>query len=839
VPQIGKKSPLKGPGTGPIRLTPPSLQPSAFQLFQSQTNWRTDWTHIVAGHFSASPFDGLLFYEQSTGVAEFWATDGQGNLSLLKHYDDWRTTWTLIVPGVFGPSGFTGLLLYDQAAGYGAIFDTDGAGNLKMLFDYHGWLTSWTQIVAGHFTTMSPFSGLLFYDQSAGFATIYSTDGQGRIKVLASYDDWRTGWTTIIAGVFDPGFVPSSPSPLPAPSPMIDGLFFYEGATGYCETYQTDGAGGISMLCPPANLPIVTHVVPGIFGGLGITGLMLYDATANTAAFYEFWQYGVPVPWVWITMDSYTSVEAADIVVPGNFWVADPDDLNFVEGGFTDLLFYTATLGRGDFYLHEPADPTPIDPFAGYVSDRSVLPGESVGFSVSSQVGPFAITIYRLGLDETPMGSAGLVPSPAPLPIGRTAYKVGAQWPECGSFQIPDTAETGLYVGRVTIPPTGINYGAGDETNARRRLQLRNLRLPFPSPSSSPSLDLPFVVRAPPSAKRSILFAIADNTYEAYNYWGGRSHYGYGVAGQQMWTAPVYSTDTWTTPVYSTDMGPTQGFLYGFRVSFQRGTAGFWPQYQPANKWKTWELPFLQWLDRQGVQVDLCVESDLHFRPDVLEGYRLLVIVGHSEYWSGPMRDTVENFTKAGGNVAFFAGNVCFWQVRFDDDNTMVCYKWREFDPASQSSATLPTTTVNWSETYLHRPETNMTGVHWSNNIILPTDRVQFTVLEPDHWVFANTGLSKNCPFGLYADNSLSVVSGETDCHQTDSPANFQALAFAGGDPPGNIATMGVFSPINGFGQFRGVVFTAAVMNWTLGLSQDGGWNPMDQITRNVLTRLG
>jgi hypothetical protein len=602
------------------------LQPPAFQLFESQADWRTDWTHIVAGRFSKSSFSGLLFYEQSTGVAEFWETDGQRNLTLLRHYDDWRTTWTLIVPGLFGPSGFTGLLLYDQAAGYGAVYDTDGHGNLVILFEYHGWLTSWTQIIAGHFTT-SPYSGLLFYDQAAGFATIYSSDGKGRITVLTSYDNWRTSWTKIIAGKFGPAPVVSELPPPPTPPP-IDSLFFYEGATGYCETYQTNGAGGIAML-GSATLPIVTHVVPGIFGGLGITGLMLHDGTAQTAAFYEFFQYAGT--WDWSQLDSYSSVDAADIVVPGNFWVADPDDLNFVDGGFTDLLFYKGDLARGDFFLHEPPDPTPIDSFAGYVSDRSVLPGESVQFYVSSQVGPFAITIYRLGLDQTPMGEvAGLPAAPEPLPIGRTAYKIGAQWPECGSLVIPESWETGVYVGHVAIPSSTVTFGAGDETNTQRKSRKQNLRLPFPSPSSSPSLDLPFVVRAPPTAKRRILLAISDNTYEAYNYWGGRSLYGYGIGGQMIWDSPEVGSS----------------LTYGFRVSFQRGTAGFWPQYQPQNKWKTWELPFLQWLDRQGIEVDLCVESDLHIRPDVIEGYRLLVIVGHSEYWSGPMRDTVENFTR-------------------------------------------------------------------------------------------------------------------------------------------------------------------------------------------------
>jgi hypothetical protein len=84
------------------------------------------------------------------------------------------------------------------------------------------------------------------------------------------------------------------------------------------------------------------------------------------------------------------------------------------------------------------------------------------------------------------------------------------------------------------------------------------------------------------------------------------------------------------------------------QVSFQRGTASFAPEY--SKKWQNWELPFLQWLDPQSIRVDLCTENDLHFRPDVVNGYWLLVIVGHSEYWSGPMRDAVENHA---GNVLF------------------------------------------------------------------------------------------------------------------------------------------------------------------------------------------
>ena len=37
--------------------------------------------------------------------------------------------------------------------------------------------------------------------------------------------------------------------------------------------------------------------------------------------------------------------------------------------------------------------------------------------------------------------------------------------------------------------------------------------------------------------------------------------------------------------------------------------------------------------------------------------YSLYLSVGHDEYWSAGMRDTVEGFVARGGNAAFLSGN--------------------------------------------------------------------------------------------------------------------------------------------------------------------------------------
>jgi len=86
-------------------------------------------------------------------------------------------------------------------------------------------------------------------------------------------------------------------------------------------------------------------------------------------------------------------------------------------------------------------------------------------------------------------------------------------------------------------------------------------------------------------------------------------------------------------------------------------------------------------------------------------------------------------------------------------------------------------------------------------------------------------------------DQFGSTVAGPETDHRTmttnpgDTPANFVLVANETIDGF-EIASMGVM-------EGAGTVFTAAATEWALGLSQDGSWGPIDQITRNVLIRLG
>ena len=93
----------------------------------------------------------VLFYDSGAGQGEFYITDGQGGISLLRQHGGWRASWAQIVPGNFGGGGATDLLFYDRDAGQGEFYTTDGQGNISLLRPHKGWRWSWTQIVPGDF----------------------------------------------------------------------------------------------------------------------------------------------------------------------------------------------------------------------------------------------------------------------------------------------------------------------------------------------------------------------------------------------------------------------------------------------------------------------------------------------------------------------------------------------------------------------------------------------------------------------------------------------------------------------------------------------------------------
>jgi hypothetical protein len=381
-------------------------------------------------------------------------------------------------------------------------------------------------------------------------------------------------------------------------------------------------------------------------------------------------------------------------------------------------------------------------------------------------------------------------------PIPADASSHGCRWPVALSLKVPADWKTGYYTGRLEAVVAG-------------------------KPVRS---ELFFVVRNPrPGRDSKVLLQLSTNTYNAYCNWGGYSLYAYNGRNR----------------------------VQGRRVSFDRPIAG---------QFRQWELPFVQWAERNGFALDYAVNSDLEFHPEMLKHYRLVLSVGHDEYWSAPMRDALEKFIASGGNVAFFSGNTCCWQVRsVDGGRALVCWKQAfASDPLFAGGDHRLLSTL-WSHHLVRRPENALTGVgflwggyHRSHGQFMDGSGA-FTVHRPEHWLFAGTKLKRGDAFG----GKDTVVGYECDgcelvwkgglpyaTHRDGTPKGFVVVATAPArwhpddcewyerwekGRTGN-AVIGTWTR-------GGTVVTVGTTDWSHGLR--GGDAAVVRVTRNVLERLG
>ncbi|MGE3778269.1 MAG: N,N-dimethylformamidase beta subunit family domain-containing protein, partial [Pirellulaceae bacterium] len=442
--------------------------------------------------------------------------------------------------------------------------------------------------------------------------------------------------------------------------------------------------------------------------------------------------------------------------------------------------------------LPQPVPDSERAPLEAYTSQVSYRPGEEIAFHVSSSVPQFDVEIARLGAERQVVWQQRGIAGER-YPVPHHCSSHGCGWPVGLKVQIPSDWRTGYYVARLSAP----------------------------GPDGKPVTgECWFILRASrPGQDSKILLQLSTNTYNAYTNWGGYSLYAYNGRDK----------------------------VQGRRVSYNRPV---------RSQFSNWELPFVQWAESHGFALDYAANTDLEFHPELLASYRLVLSVGHDEYWSAPMRDHLEAFIERGGNVAFFSGNTCCWQVRSEEaGRALTCWKQESRqDPYFDKGAHRLLSSL-WSHHLVSRPENSLTGVgflwggyHRSHGQFMDGPAA-FTVHRPDHWLFAGTQLKRGDAFG----GKDTIVGYECDgCELTTkdglpvptfrdgTPQSFEVLATcpARWHPDdsewyerwekgrtGN-AVLGIY-------QRGGTVVTTGSTDWAHGLR---GKDPaVEHITRNVL----
>jgi hypothetical protein len=363
------------------------------------------------------------------------------------------------------------------------------------------------------------------------------------------------------------------------------------------------------------------------------------------------------------------------------------------------------SLGGSDpaTWIQPAYPPTSVE---GYASETSVLPGEDVHFHVSTVEGDrYRIEVYRLGWYGG-LGARLLTCLPG-CGLDEPGHRYGrpqadpvtgvlrAGWPVTDTVSVPTSWVSGYYYALLRVT------SAGDDTGARGYV--------------------PFIVRDAPERHSQILVQVPVNTWQAYNPWGGKSLY----------------------PFNSSDLEPA------LRVSFDR------PLAFTAQGPFDWEYNMVRFLEREGYDLSYQTDLDTDLRPESLLQHRLVLVIGHDEYWTKRMRDAFDAARDAGTNLAFTNSNAAYWQVRYEDGGrTIVGYKEAAPDPEPDPALK----TIRFRSLVPPRPECALLGVMFYRIREHESGTVDYTVTEAansDPW-FAGTGFAPG-------DKVLDVVGNEWD----------------------------------------------------------------------------
>lgn len=500
-----------------------------------------------------------------------------------------------------------------------------------------------------------------------------------------------------------------------------------------------------------------------------------------------------------------------------------------------------------------------------YTDAYAYPPAATVRLQVSSTAALFELEIVRDGAAETPvMKRQGIAARWQDTPDQCSV--IGCGWQTTLEFQVGEDWSSGAY--RITLTAEG-----------RDGAPIRCHHL--------------FIVR--PEAGRKpgrVLQVAATGSWTSYNTWGGSNHY-QGITGPNR-------------DQYATTVSMERPFCRGFvqlpvdapRVPLEiyspMAVAPRYPHMEWAyangyskkyasSGWASYDSHFFRWAEREGYAVDLASQHELHFNPEILDGYDCVVFVGHDEYWTWEMRDAVDTYVERGGHAARFAGNF-MWQTRLEDGGKrQVCYKYRSRaeDPAYRSAD--PTrTSGSWEATEIGRPGASTFGLNATRGLYVgwggcaPRGARGFPVYRPEHWAFVGTGIyygdilgAEGHAFGYEVDGLDYIIRGglpeptedsgapdgleilalgmsslkeesadipADDQFLSDADAKFVAETLIGetGEAAVDRVKRGCGMIVN-FPRGRGEVFHAGSCEWVAALKR--GDAMVERVTANVLNR--
>jgi hypothetical protein len=465
----------------------------------------------------------------------------------------------------------------------------------------------------------------------------------------------------------------------------------------------------------------------------------------------------------------------------------------------------------------------------GFADPFSVNIGNSINFKIESPASSYKIDIYRMGYYGG--DGARLITSLTPnisvsqsQPACSTNTVTGlvdcGNWGVSATWSVPTTAVSGVYFARI-----------------------------YRTDGTSGANQIPFVVTNN-SSHSNILFMTSDETWQAYNDWGGYSFYT-GTATGSPWCCSAQNPGR------------------GVQISYNRPFATRYDNISPNGQdfFFYAEFPMIQFLEKNGYDVSYVSQIDAA-QPgaaSMIEQHKVLMNTGHSEYWDAGDMSNITTARNAGVNLALFTGNTAWWKTRWANSQfgnepyrTLITYKESldstESDPAGPSTWTGAWRDLRFNPPGDASPENQLTGQLWDVNCCSYADSVSSGFSKLQLWkntAAASLGSGQtytmpNETLGYEWDSDIDNgfrPAGEIDMSHTCENNVLQILATVTEELVSGTAcnSLTLYRASSG-----ALVFDAGTIQWAWGLESDhdGDANPgpdpvMQQATVNLFAMMG
>ena len=319
---------------------------------------------------------------------------------------------------------------------------------------------------------------------------------------------------------------------------------------------------------------------------------------------------------------------------------------------------------------------------------------------------------------------------------------------------------------------------------------------------------IPFVVKSTGVSDVTVIYPF--NTINAYTNSGGKSLYGFN------------SSNSVASPV----------------VSFHR------PMNNTVEESDCTEC--LKWFPSlSNVKVSYITDLDLDDDYSSIEQSKVIVVMGHSEYWSLAARENFDRRVQEGGHAVILSGNTMWWQVRYAGTrDALICYKDGLLDPEP-----VPTLkTILWADPTLQYSILSSIGADFNHGGYgLQPDKGWngFKISNPASPLLEGTSLQRGDVLDLPSDecDGAAIASWDPDGFPVldNSQLQFAKLELIGfdrGARAGNdtTPTFIVMQKTN----TSGIVVNVGSLSWcsSSGMGNATSGDRVKMITQNAIVKL-